>query len=479
MRRQARVAVAIAKFGEQCVEHARLFGQSAQHIQALHIARALPRGVDRCLAVKARQDAVLHVARTAQAFGSFVDHCRSAFADPVLTYGGHQACKMRLLWIVQLVQRLSHAQAQRQCRLAFQCQVGQHVLHQWLFAQHAPTDLAMGAMVRGLGQRLSHQSAGADHAIETSHGHHFDDGRHSTPLFTDHPRQGAAKLHFAGSIGAVAELVLQTLDIELIVRVVGAVAWQQEAAQALVGLGQRQEGIAHWCRAEPLVADQLVRLARARGSDRIGPGGVGPHIGAALLLGHGHAEGHSGFVPVAHVSRVVLARQYFGQPVFGQLRLQSQGRHRSEGHGQGAASACFCLAVQVGHRSARDMGAGTRFGPGQRRQSMLDRGAHQLVIGRMECHQVDAVTITVMTAELRLVGIGQKTRSHQWAAGQGTVGVDPRLGPAGTEAPGPLLQWLVEAVQVGAVERRRLVSDFVGFSELVQVHRGLPGSGHA
>ncbi|MNP59932.1 hypothetical protein D3C76_1549680 [compost metagenome] len=83
---------------------------------------------------------------------------------------------------------------------------------------------------------------------------------------------------------------------------------------------------------------------------------------------------------------------------------------------------------------------------------MLDRRAHQFVIGRMKFHQIDAVTKPVMAAEHRFVLVGQEPRFHQRPTGQCAVGVDPRFGPAGTEPPRPFLQWQVDAVQVGAIE---------------------------
>jgi hypothetical protein len=105
---------------------------------------------------------------------------------------------------------------------------------------------------------------------------------------------------------------------------------------------------------------------------------------------------------------------------------------------------------------------------------VLDRRAHQLVIRRVKFHQVDAMPVTVVTAEHRFVLIGQKTRFHQRSAGQCAVGVDPRLGPTGAKTPRPLLQRQVDAIQVGAVQRGWLVGDFVGFGELMQVHDGAP-----
>ncbi|MNL67926.1 hypothetical protein D3C87_1925740 [compost metagenome] len=70
---------------------------------------------------------------------------------------------------------------------------------------------------------------------------------------------------------------------------------------------------------------------------------------------------------------------------------------------------------------------------------MLDRRAHQFVIGRVELHQVDPVPVSIMAAEHRFVLIGQKPGFHQRSTGQCAIRVDPRLGPTGTETPRPLL----------------------------------------
>ncbi|MBK5008638.1 SDR family oxidoreductase [Pseudomonas sp. S60] len=119
------------------------------------------------------------------------------------------------------------------------------------------------------------------------------------------------------------------------------------------------------------------------------------------------------------------------------------------------------------------MGAGAGFGPRQRRQAMLDGGAHQFMVGRVEFDQVDTVAIAVMAAEFGFVRVGQETCLHQWPTRQRAVGIDPRLGPARPVTPGPLLKRQVEAVEVGAIQGWRLVGDFVSFSVLVQVHGGL------
>ena len=119
------------------------------------------------------------------------------------------------------------------------------------------------------------------------------------------------------------------------------------------------------------------------------------------------------------------------------------------------------------------MGAGLRVHPGQRRQAVLDGGAHQLVVGGVEVHLIDALPIAIMGAQHRLVLVGEETGDHQRPAGQRAVGVQPRVAPTTVEAAHPFLQRQVQAVEVGAIQRRHLVEHLMGFGELMQVHRGL------
>ncbi len=85
------------------------------------------------------------------------------------------------------------------------------------------------------------------------------------------------------------------------------------------------------------MAYQFVGLARAADADRVGAGGVGAHIGAALFLGHGHADGGAGLLRNRQVARVVLAGQDLRQPDLGEVRLQTQRRHTGIAHGHWAA----------------------------------------------------------------------------------------------------------------------------------------------
>ena len=328
----------------------------------------------------------------------------------------------------------------------------------------------MSAVVCGLGQGLTHQGAGADHAVEAGQRDHLDNGRHATAFFANHPGQGAAKLHFTGGVRPVTQLVFQALDIELVARAVRAMARQQKAGQALGGVCQGQEGIAHRRRAEPLVADQLISLTGTTQTYRVGTGGVGAHIGTALLLGHGHADGRAGFLLDRQIARVVLGGEDFRQPLLGHIGLQLERGHAGEGHGQRAAAAGFGLAVQIAHGGARDLSAGARIGPGHGRQTMLDGRTHQLVISRVKLHQIGAMAIAVVAFEHRLVFIGEKACGHQLTTRQAAIHIQALLGPAAAEALAPLLQRQIDAVQVGAIQRRHLIEHFMGFGVLAGIH---------
>src|SRR5439155_11203220 len=97
-----------------------------------------------------------------------------------------------------------------------------------------------------------------DHAIEPRVIDHLDDGRHAPSFLSHHARPRTGELDLARGIRAVAELVLQALQVEAVARTVWAPARQQEARQHALGLREHEEGIRHRRRAEPYVPDHLV-----------------------------------------------------------------------------------------------------------------------------------------------------------------------------------------------------------------------------
>ncbi len=154
---------------------------------------------------------------------------------------------------------------------------------------------------------------------------------------------------------AGAELVLQALDAEA-----GVAALEQEAGEAAGRLGEGQEDVAGRVGAEPLVAGELVGAVALR----LGAGGVGAHVGAALLLGHRHAG--EGAVGVARPGEARL-------PLGGELGALAQGRDRGVGHRDRAHDARADLAPDEEQRGADHVGAGLGIAPGQRVHLALDR----------------------------------------------------------------------------------------------------------
>ena len=318
----------------------------------------------------------------------------------------------------------------------------------------------MGGVVQRLGERLAHQRGGADRGVEPGVVDHLDDGAHAVALLADQPGERARVLDLGRGVGAVAELVLEALDQDGVARAVGAPARHQEAGQARRRLRQGQEAVGHRRRAEPLVAGQLVGAVAERARLR----GVGAHVGAALLLGHRHADQHARLVGGGPGPRIVGGRQDLrAARCSASAGRIAQRRGGGEGHGERAADAAFDLVEQEGGRRAHDMGAGPAHRSRAARAPARRRPAQQLVPGRVELDLVDAMAETVVAAQLRRVAVGLL------AEPDGRCSPEPRAEPAqALLAPGAALaldrleQRAVLLEPVDLLERRRLVRDFVG-----------------
>ena len=195
---------------------------------------------------------------------------------------------------------------------------------------------------------------------------------------------------------------------------VGPKARHEEAGEPARRLRQHQEGVAHRRGEEPFVADDGIAVAIRRRRR-----GVGAHVGAALLLGHAHAERHAGFFPPRPKCRVVAARlTTFGTILRGQLRLGRERGKRGARHGDRAQMSGLDLRRHVEARRARDFGRRRAHAcrlpvqveacrPGG------DALAHQLMIGRMELDRVAAKSLGVEGMQLRriLVGLPRRART--------------------------------------------------------------------
>ena len=88
----------------------------------------------------------------------------------------------------------------------------------------------------------------------------------------------------------------------------------------------------------------------------------------------------------------------------------------------------------------------------------------------MKLNQIDAMAIAVVTLKQRLIFIGEKAGGHQLTARQAAIHIQALLGPAAAKALGPLLQRQIHAIEVGAVQRRHLIEDLMGFGMLTGIH---------
>jgi hypothetical protein len=191
---------------------------------------------------------------------------------------------------------------------------------------------------------------------------HLDDRRDTATLVADAVRGGLLEPDLRGGVRAIAELVLEPVDPERVVRSVVEDPWEEEARQPAGCLREDEEGVAHRSRAEPLVAGQQVFVAVG-----LGPGLVGADVGASLTLGHRHPAERAALVGVRAETGVVLGRGEEWLPRRGKVGSAcTERRHGRVRHRQRAADPGLGVRERHEERSARDVGAGARLAPRER-----------------------------------------------------------------------------------------------------------------
>ena len=263
----------------------------------------------------------------------------------------------------------------------------------------------------GVGERKAHQPRRGDGAVEARVGDHVDDGGDAAPFLADRPRIGAVEFDLGRSVGAVAELVLQPLQMQRVDAAVRQEARHQKARQAIWRLRQDEEGVRHRRRQEPLVAGDAVFAAAA---DQLGLGRRRAHVGAALLLRHAHAEGDGGLGRGRRKARIVAVGEDARQPLGRHVRLLQQHRHGGVGHGDGAAVPRLHLRRHVEGAGAGHMRAGAprlallgEMRPNGGMQSLGAARAHQRVVGGMERHGIAPTALPVVRRQLGRVLVGK------------------------------------------------------------------------
>ena len=172
-------------------------------------------------AVQPRHERFLDESVAAQALQGFAGEQGPALADPVLGHRRGDAAKAGLA-LVRAVVGSGQPHGQHGGRLGFDAQVGQHVLHQRLIDQQVPEGLAMPRVMGGLHQGLAHQGGRAQRAIQPRVVDHLENRAHAAPFLAQQRGLGVVELDFARGVRAIAQLVLQPLQEEIVARAFAA-----------------------------------------------------------------------------------------------------------------------------------------------------------------------------------------------------------------------------------------------------------------
>ncbi len=125
------------------------------------------------------------------------------------------------------------------------------------------------------------------------------------------------------------------------------------------------------------------------------------------------------------------------------------------------------LGVHVVLGCAGNMRALAWMAPGAAVETIVEGNPHQLMIGRMEVHFVDAVAETVMGVEDRFVGVGAKPQVNGLRGpGQGSECLEVLGSFTGALPEGSFLQGNVLFEQVIVLQGRWLVEDLVGAGQV-------------
>ena len=194
-------------------------------------------------------------------------------------------------------------------------------------------------------------------------------------------------------------------------------------------------------------------------------GGVGAHVGAALLLGHRHAAQRARLVrrgdePLA----VVGQRQEARLPLLGQLRLLAKRRDHGVGHRDRAAHPGLDLREEHELRRPGHVGARARVAP---RRARAAPGRSPAAAARARPGGTRPRRSGCRTGRECAASAGSRSPARPSAITSARPQIAPQLaglvlGPVAALAAQRLDQDRVPLEDVVALERRRLVGDLVG-----------------
>jgi hypothetical protein len=325
--------------------------ERAQDVEADDIARALPDAVQRRLAVEKRQGRVLDIAHAAQGLHR-LDH--DAGAETVRQVLGQRHGEAGEAAFGGRVEGAGGAEAERGRALPVEDEVGEDRAHQRLVDQAVLEGAAVARPVMRLGQGRAHQTRGRHGRVEPGVVHHLDQRADAVALGAEAVGDGAFVLDLCRGVRAVAELVLEALEADRVASFLEP-AGHEEAGEARRRAREREEGIGHGRRAEPLVPGKAPVAVGG-----LGPGGGGAQVRSALLFRHRHAEGGATLFGHGEHARIVAARQELRAPEVLEARVGAQRGDGGIGHRHGAAGAGVHLRRHVDHGGVGRVAAAPR-----------------------------------------------------------------------------------------------------------------------
>src|SRR5580704_10266778 len=166
-------------------------------------------------------------------------------------------------------------------------------------------------VVQSLNDGLAHHAGASRAAIEAREGAHLEDGWDTASFLAQKRRPRVHELDFGRGIGAIAEFVLEALDINAVEASIGEAPRHEETGQSAATLRQHQVSVALRRRKKPFMPGDSIgavaRTERARG--------IRPYIGTALLFRHAHADQATELLLERDIARIVFAREQPRHPI--------------------------------------------------------------------------------------------------------------------------------------------------------------------
>ena len=200
--------------------------------------------------------------------------------------------------------------------------------------------------------------------------------------------------------------------------------------------------------------------AEAAVAGRLRARGIGAQVGAALVLGHAHADQRRGLLLRRTEAAVVVARKNPRQPFLPQSRAHGAAsapsrRSSRSGNRRRFRSAQACRCRQRARHARRACGSAH----GLECRPALSAIVEQFVPGRMELDLVEAMAVAV---ERRSCGVNLLASKPSWI-----VSGLPSVAPSAVSSPPPsprpradrLAQHGIAGKQIIRFKRRRLVLD--------------------